>query len=140
MAPFYRCDERRSTRIAVARECDGCRQSSCDVNREARSREHADPCCRANVSGDLVAEPTGLVLEALAQPEHARGIVADAAQHFFKPLKMSRSSWREDYARLVPGRAQAYAPDIANGWRLDTWLIAEGMPSPAPGSNEKLAL
>jgi hypothetical protein len=32
---------------------------------------------------------------------------------------MSHSQWRDDYSRLVPGRAQAYAPSASNGWRLD---------------------
>ena len=40
-------------------------------------------------------------------------------QHFFKPLGMSHSQWRQDYTRLVPGRAQAYAPSAGAGWKLD---------------------
>ncbi len=38
----------------------------------------------------------------------------------FKPLGMTNTSWRDDYRRIVPGRAQAYSrqrPDAA--WRLD---------------------
>jgi hypothetical protein len=40
-------------------------------------------------------------------------------ERLFKPLGMTKSSWREDYQKLVPGRAQAYsrAGDKAP-WRL----------------------
>jgi CubicO group peptidase (beta-lactamase class C family) len=41
------------------------------------------------------------------------------ALRFFKPLGMTHTQWRDDYARLVPGRAQAYAPAAGGGWRLD---------------------
>ncbi len=42
------------------------------------------------------------------------------AERFFKPLKMSDSSWRDDYQRLVPGRAQGYSRQGANApWRLN---------------------
>ncbi len=39
-------------------------------------------------------------------------------ERFFKPLGMSHSSWRDDYRRLVPGRAQAYAGPPSGPWRL----------------------
>ena len=32
-------------------------------------------------------------------------------ERLFKPLGMKNSSWRDDYQRLVPGRAQAYSRD-----------------------------
>jgi CubicO group peptidase (beta-lactamase class C family) len=35
----------------------------------------------------------------------------------FEPLGMTRSGWRDDFTRIVPGRAQAYATS-AGGWRL----------------------
>jgi CubicO group peptidase (beta-lactamase class C family) len=41
------------------------------------------------------------------------------SQRFFVPLGMSHSSWRDDYTRLVAGRAQAYARAGATGWKLD---------------------
>lgn len=41
------------------------------------------------------------------------------ALRFFKPLGMTHSQWRDDYTRLVPGRAQAYAPSGIGGWKLD---------------------
>lgn len=38
----------------------------------------------------------------------------------FKPLGMANSSWRDDYQRVVPGRAQAYSREGANApWRLE---------------------
>ncbi|MBK6795728.1 MAG: beta-lactamase family protein [Acidobacteria bacterium] len=39
-------------------------------------------------------------------------------QRFFKPLGMTHTTWRDDYQRLVPGRAQAYGATIAGQWRL----------------------
>lgn len=41
-------------------------------------------------------------------------------ERFFKPLGMKNSSWRDDYQRLVPGRAQGYSRQGANApWRLN---------------------
>ena len=40
-------------------------------------------------------------------------------ERFFKPLGMMSSSWRDDYQRLVPNRAQAYARNSKGEWRLD---------------------
>ncbi len=41
-------------------------------------------------------------------------------ERLFKPLGMSNSSWRDDYQRIVPGRAQAYARQGPAGpWRLN---------------------
>jgi CubicO group peptidase (beta-lactamase class C family) len=42
------------------------------------------------------------------------------AERLFKPLGMTHSSWRDDYRRLVPGRAQAYSRQGQNGpWQLN---------------------
>ncbi len=41
------------------------------------------------------------------------------ANRFFKPLGMTHSTWRDDFTRLVPGRAQAYSPSLLGGWKLD---------------------
>jgi CubicO group peptidase (beta-lactamase class C family) len=42
------------------------------------------------------------------------------AERLFKPLGMTKSSWRDDYQRLVPGRAQAYSRDGSNApWKLN---------------------
>ncbi len=38
---------------------------------------------------------------------------------FFKPLGMTNSSWRDDYQRIVPGRAQAYEGPLTGPWRLN---------------------
>ena len=40
-------------------------------------------------------------------------------ERLFKPLGMTKSSWRDDYQKLVPGRAQAYSRQgPAAPWRL----------------------
>lgn len=39
-------------------------------------------------------------------------------KEFFQPLGMTSTSWRDDPARLVAGRAQAYAPTGTGGWQL----------------------
>ena len=41
-------------------------------------------------------------------------------ERIFKPLGMTNSSWREDYRRLVPGRAQGYSKSGPNApWMLN---------------------
>lgn len=40
-------------------------------------------------------------------------------REFFAPLGMTATSWRDDPARLVRSRAQAYSPDGGGAWRLD---------------------
>ena len=38
-------------------------------------------------------------------------------ERLFKPLGMKNSSWRDDYQRIVPGRAQAYSRQGNGPWR-----------------------
>lgn len=40
-------------------------------------------------------------------------------ERLFKPLGMKNSSWRDDYQRIVLGRAQAYSRQGAGPWQLD---------------------
>jgi hypothetical protein len=41
-------------------------------------------------------------------------------ERLFKPLGMTNSSWRDDYQKLVPGRAQGYSKAGTNApWRLN---------------------
>jgi len=40
-------------------------------------------------------------------------------ERLFKPLGMKNSSWRDDYQRIVPGRAQAYSRSNNGPWRLN---------------------
>ena len=41
-------------------------------------------------------------------------------ERIFKPLGMTKSSWRDNYQRIVPGRAQAYSRQGANApWQLN---------------------
>lgn len=37
----------------------------------------------------------------------------------FEPLGMTRTSWREDFTRIVPGRAQGWSPADSTTWQLD---------------------
>lgn len=40
-------------------------------------------------------------------------------ERLFKPIGMTNSSWRDDYQRIVPGRAQAYSRQGNGPWRLN---------------------
>jgi CubicO group peptidase (beta-lactamase class C family) len=40
-------------------------------------------------------------------------------ERLFKPIGMQNSSWRDDYQRIVPGRAQAYSRQGTGPWRLN---------------------
>jgi CubicO group peptidase (beta-lactamase class C family) len=40
-------------------------------------------------------------------------------ERLFKPISMKSSSWRDDYQRIVPGRAQAYSRSGNGPWRLN---------------------
>jgi len=40
-------------------------------------------------------------------------------ERLFKPLGMKNSSWRDDYQRIVPGRAHAYSRQGNGPWRLN---------------------
>ena len=40
-------------------------------------------------------------------------------ERLFKPLGMKNSSWRDDYQRIVPGRAQGYSRQGNGPWRLN---------------------
>lgn len=40
-------------------------------------------------------------------------------ERLFKPLGMKSSSWRDDYQRIVPGRAQGYSRSGNGPWRLN---------------------
>ncbi|MEO8448398.1 MAG: serine hydrolase, partial [Gemmatimonadota bacterium] len=41
-----------------------------------------------------------------------------SVEELFKPLGMTHTTWRDDYRRVVPGRATAYAP-VQGGWVQD---------------------
>ena len=44
-------------------------------------------------------------------------------ERLFKPTGMMNSSWRDDYQRIVPNRAQAYSRQGNGPWRLDMPLM-----------------
>jgi len=52
-----------------------------------------------NLLTEIVRRVSGMSLAAFSQ------------QVFFKPLGMAHSQWRDDFRRIVPGRAQAYERD-----------------------------
>ncbi len=45
-------------------------------------------------------------------------LAAFTRREFFDPLGMTNTGWRDDYTRVVPGRAQAYSP-AGSSWRLE---------------------
>jgi CubicO group peptidase (beta-lactamase class C family) len=58
------------------------------------------------------------LLAMLVERVSGKSLAAFTAEEFFVPLQMAQTSWRDDFARVVPGRAQAYARQGA-AWRLD---------------------
>ena len=58
------------------------------------------------------------LLAMLVERVSGKSLAAFTAAEFFVPLQMVHTSWRDDFARVVPGRAQAYARQGA-AWRLD---------------------
>jgi CubicO group peptidase (beta-lactamase class C family) len=58
------------------------------------------------------------LLAMLVERVSGKSLAAFTAEEFFVPLQMAHTSWRDDFARVVPGRAQAYARQGA-AWRLD---------------------
>ncbi len=57
------------------------------------------------------------LLAVIAERVGGESLPALTRRWIFEPLGMSRSGWRDDFTRIVPGRAQAYAAG-AGGWRL----------------------
>lgn len=58
------------------------------------------------------------LLAMLVERVSGKSLAAFTAEEFFVPLQMTQTSWRDDFARVVPGRAQAYARQ-GTAWRLD---------------------
>jgi CubicO group peptidase (beta-lactamase class C family) len=58
------------------------------------------------------------LLSEIVERVSGQSLPAFTEQRFFKPLGMTHSSWRTDYEKLVPGRAQAYSGPLAGPWRL----------------------
>lgn len=57
------------------------------------------------------------LLAIIAERVSGESLPALTKRLIFDPLGMTHTSWRDDFQRLVPGRAQAYSPTLA-GWRL----------------------
>src|SRR3982751_3314563 len=58
------------------------------------------------------------LLSTIVERVSKQTLPAFTEQRFFKPLGMTHSTWRDDYQRLVPGRAQAYSGPLAGPFRL----------------------
>jgi len=62
---------------------------------------------------------TGYVLSAIiVQRVSGKPFAQFSQEELFKPLGMSRTQWRDDYRRVVPDRATAYAP-AGTAWLQD---------------------
>lgn len=59
------------------------------------------------------------LLAIIAERVSGESLAALTKRLIFDPLGMTRTGWRDDFQRLVPGRAQAYGPGPGGaGWRL----------------------
>lgn len=58
------------------------------------------------------------LLAMIAERVSGKTLAELTKMEFFEPLGMTSSGWRDDYKRVVPGRAQAYSGRGKN-WRLD---------------------
>jgi CubicO group peptidase (beta-lactamase class C family) len=82
------------------------------TNQKSLDFKPGDEYSYSNSGYQLAAE----IVERVSKQEFATFVT----ERLFKPLGMKNSSWRDDYQRLVPGRAQAYSRQGPNGpWRLN---------------------
>jgi CubicO group peptidase (beta-lactamase class C family) len=58
------------------------------------------------------------VLMSLVEKVSGKSFQEFTQERIFRPLGMTHTQWRDDFTRLVHGRAQAYA-DSRTGWQLD---------------------
>ncbi|MDZ4673309.1 MAG: serine hydrolase domain-containing protein [Gemmatimonadota bacterium] len=58
------------------------------------------------------------LLAIIAERVSGESLPALTKRLIFDPLGMTHTSWRDDFTRIVPGRAQAYAR-AADGWHLE---------------------
>jgi CubicO group peptidase (beta-lactamase class C family) len=58
------------------------------------------------------------LLAIIAERVTGESLSAFTRKEFFEPLGMTNTGWRDDYTRVVPGRAQAYSR-AGSGWRLN---------------------
>lgn len=59
------------------------------------------------------------LLATIVERVSKQSLPAFTQERLFKPLGMTHSSWRDDYQRLVPGRAQAYEGPLGGPFRLN---------------------
>ena len=60
-----------------------------------------------------------VLLSLVVERVSGQSLEAFTRENLFLPAGMTHTSWRGDFTRIVPGRAQAYDGDKAGGWRLD---------------------
>jgi CubicO group peptidase (beta-lactamase class C family) len=59
------------------------------------------------------------LLTTIVERVSKQSLSAFTEERIFKPLGMTHTSWRTDYQKLVPGRAQAYEGPLQGPFRLD---------------------
>jgi CubicO group peptidase (beta-lactamase class C family) len=59
------------------------------------------------------------VLMSLVERVSGKSFQDFTQENIFGPLGMRHTRWRDDFTRLVPGRAQAYSPARGGDWQLD---------------------
>lgn len=67
----------------------------------------------------------GIIVERVS----GKSLPAFTQERFFGPLGMTHTQWRDDYTRVVPNRATAYAPAPGGGYKQDmpfTNMIGNG--------------
>lgn len=95
--------------------------------RGSRVHTHADALDIIARQGELNHRPGGAfsytntgynLMAMLVERASGMSLAEFTRQEFFGPLGMNRTSWRDDFTRIVPGRAVAYARR-GDGWSLD---------------------
>jgi CubicO group peptidase (beta-lactamase class C family) len=69
------------------------------------------------VGSEYLYSNTGYALAAvIVQRVSGQSLAEFSRERFFKPMGMTRTQWRDDYKRIVPGRATAYERRPAGGY------------------------
>ncbi|SRR5579859_1329522 len=67
----------------------------------------------------LYSNSNYVLLVLVVERVSGQSLEAFTRDNLFRPAGMTHTSWRGDFTRIVPGRAQAYDGNGAGGWRLD---------------------
>jgi CubicO group peptidase (beta-lactamase class C family) len=60
-----------------------------------------------------------LLLAEIVRRVSGKSLADYSAENIFRPLGMTRTQWRNDWNRLVPGRVTAYGGNPTDGWRVE---------------------